>query len=224
MGFASFMNDPKSYLGHHRAEIRNAPPSALASQAGGAVALLNGKHSVLYTQAPAVFISMIHTVGSGQAIHSSNMVALGAKLGMGRIQRSFQPIPSGADIGLRYLPFQENHCTYMRLDGAATFFITGPLSGCTIAAARHAGAVTLFHSNDNVGTGVVARLTQRASIVEVCNTLAIPVGNLRYCEYQTAYDGLGFVFGRRRNAGVWKFYAHATNLTNQTNTRKWAEI
>ena len=225
MGFAEFMNNPKAYLGHHRALIQDAPASANACIGGAAVVLGNGRRRMQYTQHAANYISMIHVVGHGQRIHSTKWQSFKAGLPLtNRINRTFNPIASAADVGFRYLPFRENHCTYTTLDAAATFFITGPLTGCTIATLRHGGAVWVFHSNDNMNAGAAARLVQRGSIQEVCNHHALPYANVEFCEYGTEYDGFGFVFGRRRGGGVWKFYAHATDANDRTRTRKWAEV
>jgi hypothetical protein len=168
---------------------------------------------------------MIHAVGIHDAVHSSKFTVFKAVTGIsGPIHRTFQPIASGNDVGLRYLPFRENHITYMALDRAARFFLTGPLSGCTVAVAKHNGVLWTFHSNDNVGAGAAARNTQAQSIREVREGLMIPGNAVHLCEYQTAYDGLGFVFGKADDAGRWKFYAHATSVGGATATRKWAEI
>lgn len=224
MGFQSFMADPKAYLGHHRVEVRDAPASALASVAGAAAPLPNGKQAMAFTQSPNNFITMIHTVGMGHPVHSSNWTQFKAVTGISnRIYRVFQPLAANGDIGFRYLPFRANHCTSMILDPNATFFITGPLTGCTVGTIRYNGSPYVFHSNDNVGTGAAARATQRTSIQQSLPNPNIPMRAVRLCEYQTHYHGMGFVFGRLRG-GNWKFYAHATDTNNNTRTVKWAEV
>jgi len=223
MGFAAFMNDPKTYLGHHRAMVQDAPASAQACIPAAGVVMPNGKTRIEFTQSPQNYISMIHTVGHGTPVHSSKKDIAKAIFGLGRIYRSFQPIASPADVGFRYLPFKANHCTYMVLDAYANFWITGPLTGCTVAVARHNGTLWVFHSNDNVGTGTLARDTQRHSLQYVCGAINVPYASLTRCEYQTHYHGFGFVFGRRR-ANSWKFYSHATDSNNNTRTIKWAEV
>ena len=225
MGFDSFMKNPKAYLGHHQGMLADAAASARAMDKAAPFALSNGKDSVLFTQKNNQFLSMIHTVGHGHEIHSSRLTVAKAVLGIsGRIYRSFSPIDSNTDLGVRYLPFIANTVTYMRLDGNASFFLTGPLTGCTIAVAKHSGTLWAFHSNDNVGSGITARMKQMQSISLICTRLQIPHNRIRSCVYLTNYDGMGFVFGRLRSKGVWKFYSHATDVKKKTVTSKWAEI
>jgi hypothetical protein len=51
-----------------------------------------------------------------------------------------------------------------------------------------------------------------------------------YCEYGPGhtYNGLGFVWGRERGGGNWKFYVHAiqpaATFGNATEDRRWADL
>lgn len=56
---------------------------------------------------------------------------------------------------LRYLPWQQDHCTGMELDGAARVFVTGPLNGCSFLMARdgHSGRAVVLHANSNQNRG-----------------------------------------------------------------------
>ena len=54
--------------------------------------------------------------------------------------------------------------------------------------------------------------------------------NYFYCEYgpRHTYNGLGFVWGRERGGGNWKFYVHAiqpaATFGNATEDHKWADL
>ena len=59
------------------------------------------------------------------------------------------------------------------------------------------------------------------------------MGAYSYCQYKIGgagdYDGLAFVWGRRRAGGVWKFYVHEISAgvgggANTVNNTKWAQI
>jgi hypothetical protein len=133
---------------------------------------------------------------------------------------------SHADLGLRYLPFNPNHVTYMGIHGAADFVMTGPLTGCTIAAVPSpAGGIWFIHANQNgggVGAAVAAQLIGINNLVT--GTLGLAMANVITCTYGVDYDGFGFVFGLIRPGGVWKFYSHATSAAGVTVTRKFGEL
>jgi hypothetical protein len=148
----------------------------------------------------------------------------------------------GTDVGgwfpnFRVLPWSLGDVTFMQLTGAADFAVTGPLSGCTVSVVRHAGSVWFFHANVAGGGGVgPANLLMKLQMIWNAGTIVgIPAAAAyRYCEYGHGlqYKGLGFVWGRRRPNGVWKFYVHEIRppgngsalQTNTTYDTKWATV
>jgi hypothetical protein len=105
------------------------------------------------------------------------------------------------------------------------------LSGCTVSVVRHAGVVWFFHANF-AGGGGLANVNHGPKQAMIRNAGAIvgipPVANYFFCEYGPGhtYDGQGFVWGRQRGGGLWKFYAHSFQPTaiRTTEDRKWAEL
>ncbi|MHC4416809.1 MAG: hypothetical protein ACYS0G_16185 [Planctomycetota bacterium] len=50
----------------------------------------------------------------------------------------------------RFLPFRPDHCTFLKLDGDAQVFLTGPFSGCNFYAGQGPGGEPIcFHVNFN---------------------------------------------------------------------------
>lgn len=132
------------------------------------------------------------------------------------------------DNGFRYLPFNANQNNYMSLDGAS-FAMTGPLTGCTVAVGRGSGgSVWFLHSNDNTHQGYNARQMQALSIREIGLELGIPGTGLKSCLYSNehfGYNGMGFVWGKRGPGGTWKFYSHYEKMPAQQRFNlKWADV
>jgi hypothetical protein len=208
MSFEAFMEDPKAYASTHELFIGNS------LNAGGSVAAqplaVNpaGGHSLQFRRA-GPNITMVDMQGRT----SSTVGAIARGIGVApRVRRDFVVAASGVDVGLRFLPYRQGHVTYMSIDAMGTFFITGPLTGCTVAVARLAGRLWTFHSFAPVGIhGVAARLTQRQMVNHLAAGLAgaaVPV--VHFAENTLQYTGQGFVLGRRRPAGNWKFYAYGS--------------
>jgi len=146
---------------------------------------------------------------------------------------TYSPAAGGAFPNLRFLPWSARDVTFMQLDGGATFAVTGPLSGCTVSVVRHSGALWFFHANvaTSGGVGVVNRMIKRLMIQDAGRGVGVPpTAEYFYCESGLTYTGLGFVWGRQRGGGAWKFYVHdiepaaTATLGNVTEDRKWAEL
>jgi hypothetical protein len=232
MTFQAFLNDPKGYLSTHELYVANSPAALTCLTHDAAHALPGGLQRMRWRQRPAgpfpTFTSAAHlnakTVGEKISDTARHLPFRARKV------MQYTLASTVNDLGLRYLPFNENHVTYMRIHGAANFVVTGPLTGCTIAAVPGAAGEWWFiHSNENAGAGIVgARLAQMTGITDLLAHLGIGLGNLITCEFGAGaayqYNGFGFVFGVLRPNGTWKFYSHATTANGQTATRKWGEL
>ncbi len=130
--------------------------------------------------------------------------------------------PLGPDPGARFLPWEPGKCTYMTLDPAAKFVVTGPLSGCNIFYAGDPRTPMFFHTNSN-DTGGLAEGNQkkRKWVLDVLSAECkaqgakapgVVIGSLERQQYATQGFG-GFVFGFKKN-GVWAFYFYGTGIGN----------
>jgi hypothetical protein len=218
MSIQHFLVAPKSYLKVHTMFLNNSDTAAGTMLPNAAVALPQGGHSVTFNRGGNITIVQgAQNVGPG-----NKLMKLGRRMGVVDALRRDVTITAGANAGLRYLPFRVNHVTVMSLDVNATFWLTGPLTGCTVAAGRdNNGVVWVFHSNWNNANGGAARTAQQNMITDAAAGMAGI--NLRYCVYTQHYDGMGFVFGRPRGH-AWKFYAHWSPVGANPETRKWAEV
>ncbi len=171
--------------------------------------------------------------------HANTTVAGSVRIALSKVrlankrQMTYVPAVGGAFANLRILPWSGTDVTFMQLNGGANFAVTGPLTGCTVAVVRHAGNLWFFHANFAGGGGLAAvnHATKRQMIQNADTIVGIPMGaNYRYCEYGPGhtYNGLGFVWGRARAGGNWKFYVHsikpAAILGNATDDEKWADL
>lgn len=229
MTFQAFLNNPKGYLSTHEMYIANSPAVLACMRSDTAHALPGGLTRQRWRQRPAgpfpTFVPGAAPAGPkplGTVLHDTarHLPFVGRKLlqyGLGN---------TVGDLGLRYLPFNPNHVTYMRIHGAANFVMTGPLTGCTIAAVPGAaGEIWFIHANRNGGGVAGAIADQLQGITDlVTGVLGLAMANVITCTYQNDYDGFGFVFGRLRPNGVWKFYSHATSAGGNTVTRKFGEF
>lgn len=208
MAFTHFLQNPKSYLRTHQVFIGNSFNAGGSVAPLPAAALIGGGHSMQFNLNPAAHISMTDT----NPTHvSSPLGALARGIGLApRVRRDFTVTANPAgDIGFRFLPYRQGHVTYMSMDAAATSFITGPLTGCTVGAGSTGGVIWTFHSYAPVGIhGAAARNQQSLMIDEVGNTLGLPA--IHIAENGTEYNGQAFVFGRLRPSGLWKFYAYGS--------------
>jgi hypothetical protein len=236
MSFAAFRGNPKTYLKSHSMSIGglNAAVNA-AMNAAVAVALplpTHGHREEWTHLGPLSFIQTLPIGGREGRAGSGVLRRIGGALRVGNPYKQNNFIPIGvADAGLRYLPYRADHCTYMEMDGAGEFFMTGPLQGCAVAAGRHPGTnnVWCFHANANGVAGGGNAAAKQQMIFETAAHVGIPVGNLRFCEYASVpsnnhYFGLGFVWGRRRGGGAWKFYVHWIAPGGGSENSRWAEI
>jgi len=205
MGFESFMQKPKSYLKTHNVFIGNSYLGGNSVAAGAPAANGAGGNSIRFTLTGTDI-----TMKDQQNRSSSNLGMLARSLKIApNIRRDFIVTNSPNDVGLRFLPYRDGAVTYMSLDHAARFFITGPLSGCSIGAGRVNGEIWTFHAYATAGNhGNAARTQQRDMINNV--RMTIGVGAVHICQYQREYTGQGFVFGLLRNGGIWKFYAYGS--------------
>ena len=210
MSFDTFRANPKSYLKTHEMHVANNPATLVAMTAGAQVANAAHGHSVLWTQNAGNFLTMSH------AQQGTNVFGnLGRKIGLlNKRLIQYATSASAGDIGFRYLPFMANQCTYMTLDANASLIVTGPLSGCSIAAGRTGpgGAAYLFHANAN-GPPPGGVAVKQAMIDNAAALVGVPQAHLVRCDYGPGnqYNGMGFVFGRLRPGGIWKFYIHSAN-------------
>jgi hypothetical protein len=123
---------------------------------------------------------------------------------------------SPAETGIRYLPWEPDRCTYVRLDAAAELIFTGPLSGCNIYVAGPKTAPVLFHANSNTNAADAAsnnadKQTMALNLL-AANVLGLApsttiAGKLERAVYSGNY--LGFVVGRKKGTD-WEFYFNGT--------------
>lgn len=206
MSFNTFLANPKAYLQTHAMQVGNTQATTAAMTAGPAAPNAAHGSSVLWTQGGANFLTMNHTRPPTNFLGN-----IGRKLRLiGKRNIQYSTAASAGDLGYRYLPFGPNQVTYMAMDPAATFVLTGPLSGCSIAAGRTVpgGVVYLFHANAN-GPPPGGVPVKQAMINNAAGIVGVPLAGLHRCDFGAQYNGLGFVFGRLRAHGVWKFYVHS---------------
>ena len=235
MAFQSFMNDPKSYLMVHRMAMSGEGSSlwqgAAMTRAAAIVNAASG-HSIRFTHVGNVTMNQTYAMGA----KNIGAVALGQIGVMDKRNVMYVPAVVGAFPGLRILPWSGSDVTFMQLNGAADFAMTGPLTGCTVAVVRDAGGIWFFHANVSGGGGVgpANRATKRQQIRNAGSTVGIPTtANYFFCEYGQGfnYNGQGFVWGRERTGGNWKFYIFEVQpesglvfKTSKTLDSKWADL
>jgi hypothetical protein len=204
MAFADFMADPKGYLRTHQIFIGNSLNAGGSVTAQAQVVNASGGFSREFRRAGA---NITMTAANGQ--QSSTMGNAVRTIGIAPVvRRDFTIAPSATDVGFRFLPYRQGEVTYMALDAMAQFFITGPLTGCTVAMGRRGGRLYTFHSFAPVGVhGPAARTAQTNMVNTIGATLG--AGNMLFAENTIAYNGQGFVFGRARGS-AWKFYAYGS--------------
>src|SRR5262245_60624177 len=125
------------------------------------------------------------------------------------------------ETGVRYLPWQPDKCTYVRMDNAAAIAFTGPLSGCNVYVAGPRTDPVLFHTNWNKGANddnnntIKETMTLSLLAANICgvgnNTLI--GGRLERRMYSQGF--YGFVFGVKEN-NDWKFYFNGTTIGGNT--------
>src|SRR5262245_43848425 len=185
MDFASFMNDPKSYLKAHAIPLSNNHMGA-GSVTEGAPVLNHGspRPSILFTWNGTTAIKLSKVIPGQSMTPAEKIQRLLTTNAPQRLINYGVTATGGADNGFRYLPFRQNNATYMRLDGTARFCITGPLTGCTVAVGRdNAGVLWFFHSNENDANGHAARSRQLTTLRGICrNQVTVNENSLQLCE------------------------------------------
>jgi len=239
MSFQAFLSDPKSYLKVHRMQLAGEG-SGLWTLGGTAmtraVPVANAAQGMSIQFTHVSNVEMVTTANAGP--RNGAAMALGRMGLMDKRSAQYSPRPGGAFADLRILPWSAANVTFMLLDGAADFAITGPLQGCTLAVVRRPTGIYFFHANVSGAGGVnnANRATKRAMIQNAGLLAGIPAhanyANYAYCEYGPAhqYHGEGFVWGRTRGAGNWKFYVHEVKEAQgmldikPTQDGKWADL
>ncbi|MBV8870317.1 MAG: hypothetical protein JOY65_13030 [Acetobacteraceae bacterium] len=230
MSFQSFLQNPKGYLKVHEMQLNGGGANLVPASVTRAPPIANAAHGTSIQFTHIANVQMTQMIGN-VSVEPKNPVALALReAGLIRKRRmTYTPAVGGPFPNLRILPWSETDITFMQLNGAADFTLTGPLTGCTVAVARHAGAVWLFHANVAGGGGVgPGNLVIKRQMVQNAGAIVgIPPGAYTYCEMTAQYTGLGFVWGRQRAGGNWKFYVHDINPGaggNTTNDTKWATV
>ncbi|HEY6527399.1 MAG TPA: hypothetical protein VIZ65_01805 [Cellvibrionaceae bacterium] len=235
MSFQSFINNPKAYVKVHEMQLQGAGANLVPASVTRAAPVVNPAHgnSIQFTHIANVQMALSQSVGA----KNFAAMALGRAGVMNKRGITYVPAVGGAFPNLRILPWSGTDVTFMQLDGGADFALTGPLTGCTVSVVRHAGNLWFFHANvaGGGGMGPANRATKRSMIRHAGSLVGVPqTANYFFCEYgpQHQYEGLGFVWGRLRAGGVWKFYVHeiqppnpgALLNTNTTSDGKWAQL
>jgi hypothetical protein len=236
MSFETFMRDPKGYLQTHQVYINTSLTSAGSMTAGAAEAIPTalGHSGMQWTLNGTTFITLNH-MNAPATVTDQIKGVIPRPLGR-KIRRDYSVTAAGtADTGIRYLPFRDNHVTYMELDVGASFFITGPLTGCTVAVGTTSTTPPqrwIIHANSNASTNLqAAKQYKRNMAVWAFGKVNVPQANVKWCEYGEQYRGQGFVFGLPRD-GAWKFYVHDNDFPTGSvnlggvisNTNKFAEL
>jgi hypothetical protein len=133
-------------------------------------------------------------------------------------------VPGKTDLGVRYLPWEDNKTTFIRLLSTDKLFFTGPLQGCHIYVGRIGDAFYVSHANWNKDTSPAGNLMAKDTCAEVAKNYfdgmgVIDVGALRMSDYKPVNPMVpynGFVFGIRTD--TWRFYYHCT----QHDGTKWS--
>lgn len=111
---------------------------------------------------------------------------------------------TATDQGIRFLPWIENHVTFMKIDANARTFFTGPLSGCAIYFGQDTGGNWwAFHANRNNSTNGVA--VKGSMTKATIDTAGLNVTVKHSAVYKQDYSDLGFAFGEIKD-NAWKFY------------------
>jgi hypothetical protein len=130
--------------------------------------------------------------------------------------RELRIIGAVAEAGVRYLPYQADKLSYMRLDVAAQWIYTGPIEGCFVYVVTHGGHTYLFHVNANIVAGAHANaLAKDTKLRAALNTLlpgGVVVNRLARDDYAPPAGDhrpfRGFVWGQLTGGG-WVFRYHS---------------
>jgi hypothetical protein len=125
-------------------------------------------------------------------------------------------VDAALDAGVRYLPYQANKLSYIRLDAAAQWIFTGPIEGCFVYVVTHGGNTYLIHVNANAVADPVANAVAKDTKLRTAVNAFLPGGVITHRLSRADYSPLpgevrpfrGFVYGRL--AGVaWEFRYHS---------------
>ena len=103
-------------------------------------------------------------------------IALGQLGLMNKRRVTYNPTVDGGFPHLRFLPWRGTDVTFMQLNGAANFALTGPLTGCTVSVVPHGGGIWFFHANvaGGGGMGPGNRATKRMMIRNAGAIVGVP--------------------------------------------------
>jgi hypothetical protein len=130
--------------------------------------------------------------------------------------RELRIVAAKSDAGIRYLPYQANKLTYIKLDGAAQWFFTGPIEGCFVYVVRHDGSTYVFHVNANAVPDPTENARAKDTKLRVARDALLPDGTivhrLSLGDYAPPGDDKrpfrGFVYGKRTD-DAWEFRYHS---------------
>lgn len=125
-------------------------------------------------------------------------------------------VAAAADAGVRYLPYQADKLSYMRLDAAARWIFTGPIEGCFVYVVTHGGSTYLFHVNANTVPDPAANALAKDTKLRAAVNALLPGGVITHRLSRSAYSPpagegrpfRGFVYGRYTGA-AWEFRYHS---------------
>lgn len=241
MSFASLLSNPTRYLTTHCMTLPPGTGAALVT--GGAMTrgagVANAAHGQSFLHTHTGNVTMTRAGGGqprGMMRTGAHKIRSGLRLAGAAAPKiiCYAPAVGGPHPGFRFLPFDPANITYMALDAGATFAMTGPLTGCTVAVLRHGGQLWFFHANVSGGGGVdAANLATKRQMVQ--NAAGNPAGAAyHWCEFGPAnqYNGMAFVWGRPQAGGgaggPWEFWVHDVNFAaggGQTATNsRWALV
>lgn len=124
------------------------------------------------------------------------------------------PVVSKASPRITFLPYEDSAITMTKVSSKAMWFFTGPLSGCNVYVATHAGSepyvlhANLNNKDSNVKENVKAKdeLAKKA-LAEIKKETKLDYAITRRLA-RGEYQGEAFVFGNRLSKG-WEFWHHS---------------
>lgn len=216
MSIADLIKDPETYCKTHVVQFSHQalPPSQAGMQLKRKLSKWQGWEAIEFEMEPGQFTDfgfMDKNTTSGKGSHHLHTVEVKK---------------SGVDKGIRYLPWQENAVTFMKLDGAAKSIYTGPLSGCSIFIAEDfSNDHWMFHVNRNNAATEDNTAIKDSMLVSALVSSQTVVKNI-VCKaiYKQHYKDFGFVFGKRAG-NKWKYFAVDTaEYTNPKDAAAYAAL
>ena len=117
--------------------------------------------------------------------------------------------------GIQYLPWKDDHSTFMQVDANATLFFTGPLQGCNIYIGDSGGNPIVFHTNYNSNPNPTGNEQIKRGMFYTASGLSnseVSRGRLERGTYMAHGVLEAFVFGWKRPGGNWEFFYHSYSL------------